>query len=155
MEQNFFHVCNAAGLAFPTLKEWGEYLKAHPDSGREIVFSANGFDWNINDSCLNYNQHQIINQESPNTSFKELTIKTAQRPDGTWVNGYDHSGLMTDVWGGGGRPVSFNDKKNFPTEDEAIKDVLRYMLTQDLTPKWRIVIQRELNKRRVVQLTLF
>lgn len=154
MDAKPFHTCNAAGLTFQTLKDWGEYLKAHPDS-REVVFSANGFDWNIHDVCVNYNQHQIVNQEPPNTSFKELMIKTAQRPDGTWVNGYDHNGLMTDVWCGGGAPVSFNDKNSFPTEDEAIKDVLRFMLTQDLAPKYRAEIQTELNKRRVVQLTLF
>lgn len=150
-----FHTCNAAGLIFPTRKDWGEYLKAHPNSGREIVFSANGFDWNINDCCLNYRQYVIIFQEPPNTSFKELTIKTAQRPDGTWVNGYDHNGLMTDISYGGGSPVSFNDKKSFPTEDDAIKDVLRYMLSKDLAPKFRSIIQTEYNKRRIVQLTLF
>lgn len=60
---------------------------------------------------------------------------------------------MTDIWNGGGSPVIFNDKKTFPTEE--IKDVLRFMLTQDLAPKWRTIIQNELNKRRAVQLTLF
>lgn len=72
MDAKPFHTCNAAGLTFQTHKDWGEYLKTHPDSGRETVFSANGFDWNIHDVCVNYNQRQIIDQSPPNTSFKEL-----------------------------------------------------------------------------------
>lgn len=149
MDAKPFHTCNAAGLAFPTINEWSAYCKQHRDSG-EPVAENDGFRWNIHDVCLNPHITAIVS--SDNAAFE---IETAQRPDKTWVYGWHYSGIMTEPSNGGGSPVMFCGK-NFPTEDEAIKDGCKLMLQNDnLAPKWRTIIQTELNQRRVVQLTLF
>lgn len=79
----YHHHCRCLGRDF-TFGQWISYLKEHPDSGSEVVFRCNGFDYNVHDVCLN--PRIVIRYGKPPFVFE---IKTAQSANGRWEYGID------------------------------------------------------------------
>lgn len=75
------HSCKCLGRNFTT-DEWHEYLYKHPDSHSEPVFQFEGYEYNINDVCLN--PHIPVKIEHGGC---KVSIMTAEMPSGVWRHG--------------------------------------------------------------------
>lgn len=84
IREGVFHRCRCTGQEF-TFVEWQEYLRLHPNSGREAVYSYNGYDFNINDVCINPSRERF---ELSNGSYVELSYCIFDSD--LWICGYDY-----------------------------------------------------------------
>lgn len=109
--RKIFHTCRVLNRNF-TMEEWFEYVKTHSNSGAECVVSHNGFDFNINDVCLNPKEAVFVIQRE----FK-FRVKVAQTPDDRWTFGYEYDLFFLQQ--GGSSPTSFGKTRSFLTEKEA------------------------------------
>lgn len=83
MKERINHFCACLQKAF-TFSEWTAYLKEHPNSGSEQVFTYNGFGWNIYDVCVN--PRAVIQWGTGDCKFN---INIVQCPNGRWMYGYE------------------------------------------------------------------
>lgn len=107
------------GQAF-TFEEWVDYLKTHPDSGHEIVFTSGEFRWNINDACLTPNV-PIDCKVGP----YGFTVRTAMSPCGRWSSGC-HYWFSISSGISGARFITSQDD-GFGSEKEAVFDELEFI----------------------------
>ena len=110
MSKEVFFTSLALGRTF-TREEWWAWLKEHPNnSSREPVVELHGFQFNVNDICLNPNKIEF------GKSGWCAEIKTAINLDGKWIAAHyynvNHSG--------GGSGVSLKHKESFGSEKEAV-----------------------------------
>lgn len=75
------HSCKCLGRKFTT-DEWHEYLYKHPYAHSEPVFKFKGYEYNINDVCLN--PHIPVKIEHAGC---KVSIMTAEMPSGLWGHG--------------------------------------------------------------------
>ena len=114
--KDIHHTCRCTGQQF-TFKEWIAWLDSHgragENSGRFVVLSHNGFDFNIHDVCLTPNiPVRLFNAHC------RVDVKTAQSPNGRWDYGLDVNLHNSGHHVGAG----FVDdaQKGYPTEAAAI-----------------------------------
>lgn len=162
MSENRVHIYARHIKRAFTFEEWCDYLKEHPDSRDEVVFSDDGYDWNI--YCVCRNPKCALSMEC---GSMKLTVKVAKAA-GMWVSGCDYA--LRECGGGG--PVSYVGPNidAFTTEREAIIYELERMIERIESEidsakrrgmsvanllKFKLLITQELGKLVQVQLSLF
>lgn len=114
--KDIHHTCRCTGQQF-TFKEWCAWLDSHgragESSGKFVVLSHNGFDFNIHDVCLTPNVPvQLFNTHC------RVNVRTAQSPNGRWDYGLDVNLHTSGHYCGAGF-IGESDK-GYPTETAAI-----------------------------------
>ena len=125
-EELIFHECRALGVVFKTRKDWYEWLQKNSYDVYKPVATHDGFQYNINDVCIN-----------PNTIERKLdgnlfgwTVKTANTQFG-WIWGYDINTPTNGSGCGASYPSRYDRKAQFfKTEKEAKLDALNYIIRQ-------------------------
>jgi len=118
MTDDIFYHCKAIGKEF-TRQEWFDYCSKHRNDNNVIVASYLGFDWNINDVCLNPN---VPCQYKDTSGRYNYEIRTAQCPCGAWVAGVRYS--IGDGGGSCGCWFVTDPADGYPTEKAAVNDKL-------------------------------
>ena len=116
--KDIFYDCKAIGKKF-TRQEWYDYWDKHRNDDLNIVASYLGFDWNINDVCINPNVKCKYRDKSGRYGYE---IRTAQCPCGAWVAGVSYS--IGDGGGSCGCWFVTDPADGYPTEKAAINDKL-------------------------------
>lgn len=116
-QSRIVHVCQALNKSY-SLKEWIKSTNLNDDnSTSRVVATTNGYDFNINDVCLN-----------PKIPFEwndgniHICVELCQLGNERWTYGYSYWFLD-----GGGAKAAFytrDDTKSFNTEKEAINECL-------------------------------
>lgn len=116
-QSRIVHVCQALNKRF-SLKEWRKYTDLNGnDTTSRVVATKNGYDFNINDVCLN-----------PKIPFEwhdgniYICVEVCQLGNGRWTFGYKY--WFLDGGGGSGASYTRDDAKSFETEKEAINKCL-------------------------------
>ena len=112
-----FHRCVGLDRNF-TRDEWWQYMKEHPKCSEEVAYEYEGFEYNINDVCLNARE-SLRWQDDGQYNFR---IRVAKAPDG-WLVGLDV------VYGNNAfcSGPSMRSKKRYANERETVYAALDYM----------------------------
>lgn len=98
-EKKIHHHCRCTGVGF-TFDEWKEYLKLNPNSNSEAIYSCNGYDYNINDVCINADKERF---DLGGGSFVE--VRTCVYNDDLWISGYNYFFNVPNNMRGGSAPA--------------------------------------------------
>lgn len=115
MAERIHHTCELLNRSF-TFPEWSDYCKEQSDRSL-AVYSEGGFDWNINDVCLN--PHKLTIQGGNTT----IVIETA-KVKGKWYYGKEANNINSQYYYSGS-PCGY--KSTYPcydTESAAIRAAL-------------------------------
>lgn len=125
-EKLFFHECRAAGKVFKTCEEWIAYVQEHKQIGSEVVAEHDGFQYNVNDVCINPNVRASYKIDN----YCNWQVKTAKTQYG-WIWGYDISLKESGSSCGAAYPSRYdNSAQFFETEDDALIDALSFIIRQ-------------------------
>lgn len=135
------HTCKILNRDF-TYPEWIWFIN---DPARErdksIIYTEDGFNWNINDVCINPNEKVIYNKED---DF--IVIYTAKFKD-KWGAALGYQSILQ----ASSSPVNFTDCLHY-TENDAIEDCV----TKSLSNSRFLIIQKQLTRfYNTLQPTLF
>lgn len=117
-QSRIVHVCAALGKQF-SLREWRKYTEINGwETSDKVVASVNGFDYNINDVCLNP-KIPVEWKDGKNNFFR---VKLCQLRDGRWNYGYDY--WFIDGGGGSGASYPKKHERSFMSEKDAVYNSL-------------------------------
>lgn len=113
------HVCAVLGKQF-SLREWRRYTEINGwETCDKVVASVNGFDFNVNDVCLN----PTIPVEWDDGGHNYFRVKLCQLRDGRWNYGYDY--FFFDGGGSVGACYPKTPERGLLSEKEAVTDCLK------------------------------
>ena len=84
MNELFFHECRAAGLVFKTSNDWFKWLTENSYDIKKPVAEHKGFQFNINDVCINPHVIEYSVEGVDNWGWKVMTANTQFG----WIWGY-------------------------------------------------------------------
>lgn len=120
----FFRECRAAGLVFKDMAEWQAWLDANKYDVRKAVAEHYGFQYNINDVCINPNVKASYRYDV--SCYFE--VRTARTQFG-WIWGYDITLPSSGSSSPACYPSRYDDKAVYlETEDEALVDALSFVV---------------------------
>lgn len=118
-QSRIVHVCAVLNKQF-SLRDWKRYTEINGwENSDKVVATVNGFDFNINDVCLN----PKIPVEWNDGKHNFFRVKLCQLRDGRWNYGYDY--WFIDGGGSVGANYPKNREKGFMSEKEAVIDCLK------------------------------
>lgn len=97
-EKKIHHRCRCTGVDY-TFAQWKEYLRMHPNSNSEAVFSCAGYDYNINDVCINADKERF---DLGGGSFVEVRTCIF---DALYISGYNYFFNVPNNIRGGSAPT--------------------------------------------------
>lgn len=119
MSTKYFHYCRASKQGFRTIEEWSAYADAHEHPC--VVAEYNGFQYNVNDHCLNPHIKYLTVP-----GMLKCEIRTAES-EGGWSFGYDYAYHLGSACGGPGYRLK-GERDVYPTERAAIEAALRHAI---------------------------
>lgn len=154
-EKKIHHRCRCTGVGF-TFDQWKEYLKLHPNSNSEAVCSCNGYDYNINDVCINADKERF---DLGGGSFVE--VRTCVYND-DWLNGYNYFFNIPNNMRGGSAPVvCLTSNTHSNKRDAQLSSLNSVLLKVPKSKSFKSNRRLELELRRIIyelqhkQLALF
>lgn len=112
------HTCKVLGKTF-TLREWLRYTAEHIDTIHEVVAVCDGYEYTVNDVCVN---PTVIEWSAGERCGDFFRIELCRIRNGRWTFGRSYSALQSASYWGAVYPA--DDERGYISKEEAVSACL-------------------------------